>query len=135
MLEKVNASVDSIEQLITNLEHVEESELKSDIRQNVRAEMKRIKRNVSSILAFTAQEKASAVDHPELNNALLELRRECISINGTISRFLILQSIHADRWIESSSRVMEQYAGIAEATRQMCALAAPLRVQELSSAL
>lgn len=135
MFDQDGDPIASIEQLISSLEHIEESELKSDIRPNVRAELKRIKRNVSAILAFTAHSPASQVADARLQWAIVDVRRECLAINSTVSKFLILQALHADIWLEYSSRVAEQYAAMTEAAKSMCALAAPLRAQELANAL
>jgi hypothetical protein len=135
MFEHENSQICSIEQLIQSLEHIEESELKSDIRQNVRAELKRIKRNVSSILAFTAHALSPTVSDPRLVGAVVGVRRECIAINSTISKFLILQTLHADTWLEYSSRVADEYTAMAEALRKMCEVAAPLHVQQMANAL
>jgi hypothetical protein len=128
--------VSSIEQLISRLEHVEESELNSDIRQNVRAELKRIKRNVSAILSFVSHTAVPEVAADlRLRQAIVDVRRECIAINSTISKYLILQTLHADAWLEYSSRISEQYTAMAEAARQMCALTAPMQLAELTNAL
>lgn len=135
MFDRESLQITSIEQLIVILEHIEESELKSDIRQNVRAELKRIKRNVSAVLAFTAHSPELDRADSDLQNAIFNLRRECLTINSTISKFLILQTLHADAWLEYSSRVAEQYLALAEAARNLCALTAPLRVHELANAL
>jgi hypothetical protein len=123
----------SIEQLISKLEHIEESEIQSDIGANVRAELKRIKRNVSAILAFTSH--SPSPESVQLQQAISDVRRECFLINATISRTLILQALHAGRLMDYTSRVAEQYTAMSEAVRQMCVLTAPLRVQELADAL
>lgn len=123
----------SIEQLISKLEHIEESEIRSDIPANVRAELKRIKRNVSAILAFTSH--SPSPDNVQLQQAISDVRRECLLINATISRTLILQTLHAGKWMNYTSRVAEQYSAMSEAVRQMCVLTAPLRVQDLADAL
>jgi hypothetical protein len=123
----------SIEQLISQLEHIEESEIQSDIRANVRAELKRIKRNVSAILAFTSH--SPSADNPQLQQAVSEVRRECLLINEMISRTLILQALHAGTWMNYSSRVAEQYSAMSQAVRHVCVLTSPLRVQALADAL
>jgi len=84
----------SIEELISKLEHVEESELSSDIRANVRAELKRIRRNVSHILDFVAQlGQDDGEASLELQHLIGEVRRECLFINGMILRILIFQAL------------------------------------------
>lgn len=133
MLAPQNDEVKSFEQLISNLEHIEESEIHSDIRANVRAELKRMKRNVSAILAFASHSQSAG--NLQLQQAISDVRRECLLINATISRTLILQTLHADKLMDYTSRATEQYSAMSEAVRQMCVLAAPLRLQELADAL
>ncbi len=123
----------SIEQLISRIEHIEVSEIQSDIRANVRAELKRIKRNVSAILAFTSH--TPSAESVQLQQSISDVRRECILINANISRTLILQMMHADKWTDYASHIAEQYSAMSEAVRAMCVLTAPLRVQELADAL
>lgn len=122
-----------IEQLISRIEHIEEAEIQSDIPANVRAELKRIKRNVSAILAFISH--APSTENVQLQQAIGDVRRECILINATISRTLILQKLRVERWTKYASHVAEQYSTMSQAVREMCVLTSPLKVQELADAL
>jgi len=128
--------IGSVEELIFALEPIEQSEISSDIQANVRAELKRMKRNVSLILRFIPSFRSSeSPASSELQKAIADLRRECLSINSTVSRILILQTLRADRWIDYSARISDHYAAMAEAARRMCVITAPLQVQELAKAL
>lgn len=133
MFDHWESEVTSIEQLISRIEHIEESEIHSDIRANVRAELKRIKRNVSAILAFTSH--SPSAKSVQLEQAIRDVRRECLLINAAISRTLILQTLHAHEWTEYASNVAEQYSAMSQTVRQMCVLTSPLRVQQLADAL
>jgi hypothetical protein len=136
MLLRREIQVSSVDELISRLEPVEPGEISSDIRANVRAELKRIKRNISLILGFTSTVYPLACSgEPDLERAIMQVRQECLAINATVSRILILQALRADTWIDYSDRVREQYAEMAEATRALFALTSPLRAQDLASAL
>ncbi len=129
----------SIEELIANLEHIEDSELQSDIRANVRAELKRMKRNISAVLHFISHSAAvlEAAGNGELNQAIRDVRRECLVINGMISRVLFLQTFWAspERWARHAATATAHYAEMAQAACQICQITAPLRVHALSRAL
>jgi hypothetical protein len=128
----------SIEDLITQLEHIEPSELACDIRANVRAELRRMKRNISALLCFLSHGPALDVaDNPELHDAILGVRRECLLINGTISKILFLQALRfrPELWSALTDRAASQYGEMAQWACQMCQLAAPRRAQELMAAL
>ena len=128
----------SIETLISNLEHIEASELHSDIRANVRAELKRMKRNISAVLRFVAHSSPlEAADSPELRKAILDVRRECLLINGMISRVLFLQvfSARPERWASYAARAVEHYAEMTHAACQICLIAMPRHAQQLANAL
>ncbi len=129
----------SVEQLIADLEHIEVSELQSDIRANVRAELKRMKRNISAVLRFVAHSSAvlETAENPELNQAICEVRRECLLINGMISRVLFLQTFWAspERWARYAANATTHYAEMAQAACQICRFADPLRAEALANAL
>jgi hypothetical protein len=128
----------SIEQLISILEPIEISELASDIRPNVRAELKRMKRNISAVLRFIGHAAAQpAGGNPELHNAILEVRRECLAINGAVSRILLLQLFWPNpaRWTAYTEQAAAHYAQMAQAMRQICLIAAPMQTQALAEAL
>jgi len=128
----------SIEELISALEPIDANELASDIRSNVRVELKRMKRNISAVLRFIAHAAGQpAPENPELHDAILEVRRECLRINGTISKVLLLQALwpNPEKWITFTERAGAQYAQMAQAMQRICAIAAPLQTQALADVL
>jgi hypothetical protein len=128
----------SLEQLISALEHIEESELQSDIPANVRAELKRMKRNISAILTFVSHApRVESAATPELRAAMNEVRRNCLFINGMISKTLLLQALQLGpaRIAAYTSRAMAKYAEMMQSAHEMCLIAAPPRAQELLNAL
>lgn len=128
----------SIDELIATLEHVDISELASDIRSNVRVELKRMKRNISAVLRYIAYAAAlPAAENLELHNAILEVRRECLRINGTISKVLLLQALWPSpgKWIDYTAIASVQYAQMAQAMHRICLIAAPMQTQALANAL
>jgi hypothetical protein len=127
----------TIPDLIMLLEPIDVSELASDLRPNVRAELKRMKRNISVVLRFIAYAAAQpAPADPELHQAILEVRRECLHINGTISKVLLLQALwpNPEKWIAYTTRASQQYAQMAEAMHRICQIAAPQQTQALADA-
>ena len=139
MLDEKRIEVRSIEQLISSLEHIEAIQLQSDIRANVRCELKRMRKNVSAVLSFVSQLSAAEQrDYPEeFRNALHAVRRKCLLINGMITKNLLLQSSPASLriCIRYTSKVMVQYGEMAQAARQMCLIAAPHLTEDLARAL
>lgn len=135
MLDDQQFDASSIETLISALEHIEEGELQTDIRQNVCAELKRIKRNVSAVLSFVDHSRLPG--DPELRAAASEIRREGIAINATISRVLLLYTLRVGRGIctDRTGQVLNRYRRMADAACQMCRLVAPAAVPSLARAL
>ena len=81
--------IQTVEELISHLERVEIDQLQSDIPANVRAELRYMKRNISAILAFVAATQDVAAGS-ELHLAMTAVRRECIALNGMISKSLLM---------------------------------------------
>jgi len=139
MFDDKRIEVRSIEQLISSLEPIEEFQLQSDIRANVRCELKRMRKNISAVLAFVSHFSAgSGTDTPEeFHQALNAVRRKCLLINGMITKSLLLQSSPASlrMCIRYTSKVMDQYGDMAQAARQMCRMAAPHLTEDLARAL
>jgi hypothetical protein len=135
MLDDKQFDAASIETLISALEHIEEGELQTDIRQNVCAELKRIKKNVSAVLSFADHSRLP--DDPELRKAASEIRGEGIAINAMISRILLLYSLRVGRGIcmERTEQVLDHYRRVAAAACQMCRLVAPAATPSLARAL
>jgi hypothetical protein len=126
--------VRSIEELILNLERVDESALQSDHRETVRAELGRMRKNLSAVLAFVSHCSRQGWTHdPELGQALHKVRRECLLINRLISRMMILQALPVSkrRWVQYTSPVLAHYAQMTDAARQMCLRTTPQLVDNL----
>ncbi|MGA3212252.1 MAG: hypothetical protein ABSD20_13180 [Terriglobales bacterium] len=128
----------SVDELIIALEHIEEGELQSDIPANVRAELKRMKRNISSVLSFVSHSwhAEGAVD-PELRRKMNEVRRECLLLNGIISKALLVQALRVGpaKLGTYTSRAMAKYFELMWAAHGMCLLTAPRQADELLAAL
>ncbi len=138
MLIRKRTEITSLAQLITRLEHIEDSELQSDLSQNVRAELKRMKRNVSAIISFISHFSAHGLPQdPELRALVTDVRRECLLINALISKTLFLQYFRATRrmYAEPASRLLNHYHGMGEAAGRMCVLISPELSPTLAKAL
>ncbi len=95
-----------------------------------------MKSNISAVLSFTSfslsQETAN---DPEFRHVVDEVRRECLLINGMISRIMFRQ-----RWlfsvskVEDAREVLAHYEEMAGAACRMCLLLAPELGNNLLSA-
>jgi hypothetical protein len=139
MFDDKRIEVRSIEQLISSLEPIEEFQLQSDVRANVRCELRRMRKNISAVLAFVSRlPDAAETDQPEeFRQAVNAVRRKCLLINGMITKSLLLQSspLSLRMCIRYTSKVMDQYGDLAQAARQMCRMAAPHLTEDLARAL
>ena len=91
------------------------------------AELRDVKDNVSAVLSFTSYSLTrDMADDPEFRHVIDEVRRECLLINGLISRIMFRQ-----RWLFSTSKIEEvrevlaHYEDMANAACRMCLLFAP----------
>lgn len=127
--------VQTVEELISHLEHVEIDQLQSDISANVRAELRYMKKNTSAILAFVSATEGIASDS-ELYQAMTAVKRECIALNGMISKSLLMLLVPIDA-VRSRSELFlaDQYASLARKTLALCALSAPQLTEDLATAL
>jgi hypothetical protein len=128
----------SIDELIAALEHIEESELQSDIPANVRAELKRMKRNISSILSFVSHSQFLEDGmSPELRRVIRDVRRDCLLINSMISKALLMLTLRAGQagMAEYTSSAMRKYLELMWDAHAMCLLTAPMQAEELLRAL
>jgi hypothetical protein len=127
--------IHTVDELISHLEHVEIDELQSDIPANVRAELKYMKSNISAILAYVAATQDQTVE-PELLQAMLAVRRECIALNGMISKALLvmLLPVRATQFATYLS-LSSQYESLSRLTHAMCSLAAPQLAANVALAL
>ncbi len=135
-MQREDVQIASVEDLISRLEPVEQSEISSDIPANVSAELKRIKRNVSLVLGYMGTfQSLDGPEHAQLRQAVAEVRQECLAINATISKYLMLQALHLTRWSDDNASISDHYAAMSEAVRKVCQIAVPLRTQEVVQAL
>jgi len=126
----------SFQELIDNLEHIEIDQLHSDIPANVRAELSRVKKNLSLILAFLGNyAHLDSASEPELRDAINTLRSECMSLNLRLTRLLVLHFFRINALSESQYPILavDQYQRIGRAICQMCQMAAPQLAAQLSS--
>lgn len=127
MIDVRKIEVQSIEELILALHPVQSSAIKSNRLEAAIAELRLMKNNISAVLAFTShsQVEEMAAD-PELRHVIDEVRRECLLINGMISRIMFRQ-----RWLFSVSKiedacdVLVHYQDMAGAACRMCFFLAP----------
>lgn len=135
MLDDRGLDAHSIEELISRLEQVDESELQSDIRANVCAELRRIKRNLSAVLSFVDHSRLP--EDPDLRRRASCVRRECILLNAMISRILVLYYCRIGQRIctAATSKAVMRYREMSEAACQMCQLMAPSYAESMAQAL
>ena len=130
--------VESVEQLISALEHVEEDELQSDLKPNVRAELMRMRNNISAVLSLLSHcAWRERVDDVQLQSSVNEVRRLCVEINGTISKILVLQFVRArqEKWITYTTEALVAYREMVRSLHRACALAAPQFAEQVVKAM
>lgn len=135
MLDDRRLDVHSFEELISRLEHIDESELQSDIRANVCAELRRIKRNLSAVLSLVDHSRLP--ENPDLRRQASSIRRECILLNAMISRILVLYYFRIGQRVcmAATSKAVLRYREMSEAACQMCQLVAPSYAESMARAL
>jgi phosphate uptake regulator len=137
MIDK-KAGISSFQVLIDALEHIEVNELHSDIPANVRAELMRMKNNLSAILSFLGN--CSIPDptiEPRLSEAISTVRQECMSLHLTISKILLLQFFRLNLVMDLQTYALAavQYERIGQAVCEICQMFAPQFAEQLSNAL
>jgi hypothetical protein len=95
-----------------------------------------MKNNISAVLSFTSYSLgADKAKDPEFRYVVDEVRRECLLINGMISRIMFRK-----RWlfsvskVEDAREVLTHYEDMASAACRMCLLLAPELGNNLLSA-
>ena len=128
----------SFQELIDRLEHVEIDQLHSDIPANVRAELDRMKNNLSAILSFLGSciNPDPAIE-PSLAEAISTVRQECMSLHLTISKILLIQFFRLNLFTYSQfpALAVTQYKQIGESVSQICLMFAPQYTEQLGAAL
>jgi hypothetical protein len=128
----------SFDDLIQALEPVELDQIQSDIPANERAELIRIKRNLSAILSFLGNHVFSdAPLEPSLAQAISVTRQECMTLHMAVSKALLYRFFRLD-WMGDARRstlVEDRYEQICRAVFRLCQLNAPQLAPQLSTVL
>jgi len=127
MIDAQRVEVRSIEELILALHPIQSSAMNSNTPALTLSEWRLMKSNISAVLSFTSSSLRNQMAHdPEFRRVADELRRECLLINGMISRIVFRQ-----RWlfsvskVEDAREVLARYQAMASAACRMCLLFAP----------
>jgi hypothetical protein len=138
MIDVRTIEVRSIEELIIALHPVHADAINSDRFEAALSELRLMKDNISAVLAFTSYSLYSLEDgapDDEFRHVVDEVRRECLLINGLISRIMFRQ-----RWlftmskIENGREVLAHYEDMTSAACRMCLLLSPQLGNNLLSA-
>ena len=136
MIDVRKLEVRSIEELILALHPVQTSAIYSSRYEAALAELRLMKNNISAVLSFTSYSLSEdKANDPEFRHVIDEVRRECLLINGMISRIMFRQ-----RWLFSVSRIEDacevliHYEDMASAACRLCLLLAPELGNNLLSA-
>ena len=136
MIDVRKIEVQSIEELILALHSVHAAAINSDHFEAAISELRLMKSNVSAVLSFTSYSLCEdSAEEPEFRYIVDEVRRECLLINGMISKIMFRQ-----RWLFASSRIKDacdilaHYEDMAGAACRMCLLVSPELGNNLLSA-
>lgn len=136
MIDVRKIEVRSVEELIEALHPVQASAIRADEFEVAFWELRQMKSNVSAVLSFATYSAATRVESdPELLQVVDEVRRECILINGMISRIMFRK-----RWLFSASKIEDlcdallHYEGMTSTACRMCLIVAPELGNNLLSA-
>jgi hypothetical protein len=135
MIDVRKIEVRSIEELILALHPVQAAAINSDRFEAALSELRLMKDNITAVLAFTSFSLEDEPTDGELRHVVDEVRRECLLINGLISRIMFRQ-----RWlftmskIENGREVLAHYEDMASAACRMCLLLSPQLGNNLLSA-
>lgn len=122
----------SFDDLISSLEYVDLSDLVSDIPENTRAELKRIRRNVSCVLSLLDE---MLLLEGDARVAADEARRECLLINRIVFQLLFLQRLRMPQTISDPLLQLRVcYRALAESCHHLCLVADPERASSLAEA-
>lgn len=135
MFNSEHIEVQSIEELILAVQPVDVNAIQSGDREPVMAELRRMKKNTTAVLSFTSYSLTKKLADRELQYALNELRRECLVINGMISKMLFLQWPKNSSMAEHLTEVLSSYQEMTGSACRMCLLSAPELSNKLAKAL
>lgn len=127
MIDVRRIEVRSIDELIEALHPIQASAIQTGRVDTEFSELRLMKKNISAVLSFTAHfmQSKKAAD-AEFRRLAEEVRRECLLINGMISRIIFRK-----RWLFSISKfenacdVLAHYQEMASAACGMCLMVSP----------
>lgn len=127
MIDVRRIDVRSIDELIEALHPIQASAIQAGLMDTAISELRQMKKNISAILSFTAHSMQSKKEtDAEFRRVVEEVRRECLQINGMISRIIFRK-----RWlfsvskIENACDVLARYEEMTSAACRMCLMVKP----------
>ncbi len=136
MIDIRTVEVRSIEGLIAALRPIQAQRLSSELLPTTLTELRAMRSNVSAVLSFTSFSlRDELAENPEYKKLIDDVRRECLMINGMVSRL-----IFRERWlfsvckVEDACEVLAHYDDMARAVCRLCRLNAPELDNNLLSA-
>jgi hypothetical protein len=127
MIDVRRIEVRSIDELIAALHPIQASAIQTDRGDAALSELRLMKKNISAVLSFTAHSVESKKEaDAEFRHAAEEVRRECLLINGMISRIIFRK-----RWlfsiskIENACDVLAHYEKLTGVACRMCLMVSP----------
>ena len=127
MIDVRNVEVRSIEELIQALHPIQATSFRSGMFEATTAELRLMKNNISSVLSFTTYSlHACKQQDDEFQRGVEDVRRECLLMNGMISRILFRK-----RWLFMASKnedrcaILLHYENMARAACRLCLLLSP----------
>jgi len=136
MIDARKLQVRSIEELIQALHPIQSAAIQSGRVEDALAELRLIKSNITAVLSFTSYSLQEVYEEQsEFRYVVDEVRRECLLINGMISRIMFRK-----RWLFSMSKIEEardvlaHYEDLTSAACRMCLMVAPEQGNNLLNA-
>jgi hypothetical protein len=127
MIDVRRIEVRSIDELIAALHPIQASAIQAGRADTALSELRLMKKNISAVLSFTAHSMQSKQEtDAEFRHVAEEVRRECLLINGMISRIIFRK-----RWlfsiskIENARDVLAHYEEMTGAACRMCLMVSP----------
>jgi hypothetical protein len=132
MIDARKLELRSVEELVAALQPIRGAAFDDD---TALPRLRLIKSNISAVLSFTlCSVQEPAANDPEYRRTVEDLRRQCLMINGMISRIMFRQRwLFAKSTIKEISEVLERYEQMAGAACRMCLVTAPKLRQVLLS--
>ncbi|HVJ04708.1 MAG TPA: hypothetical protein VM578_03435 [Candidatus Saccharimonadales bacterium] len=124
MIDARKIEVRSIEELIAALRPIRSEALDDE---STLPRLRLMRSNISAVLSFTIFSSGEAVaNNPEYRQDIEDVRRQCLMINGIVSRIMFRQRwLFAKSTIEDVSEVLDRYEQIAAAACRICSITTP----------